>query len=94
MEVLNGADNSDNDEIDGDPSGVVAGTELLGTHPRALIFDRPQSFIVPDEPNAGPLVVFAKKRVIPSRHSSRSPTCRNTVRAIAVRVQGTKRLLV
>jgi hypothetical protein len=92
VEVLNGSDNSDNDENDGGPSGVVAGTEHLGTHPRALIFDRPQSFIVPDEANAGPLVVCATKRVIPSRHSSRSSTCRNTVRAIAVRVQGTKKI--
>jgi hypothetical protein len=92
MEVMNGSDNSDNYENANDQPGVVAGTEHLGTNPQALIFDRPQSFIVPDEPNAGPLVVFATKRVIPSRHSSRSPTCPNTVRAIAVRVQGTKNI--
>jgi hypothetical protein len=64
MEVLNGSDNSDNDENDGYPSGVIAGTEHLETHLRTLIFDRPQSFIVPDEPNAGPLVVYETKRTI------------------------------
>jgi hypothetical protein len=85
--VPDGSDNNYDDENNGDPTVLVVGTEQLGANPRAPIFDKPQSFIVPDESNAGPLVVFATKKMIPSRRSRRFSSCRNTVRAIAVRIQ-------